>query len=82
MPSLQKENGSSGDFPFSVYRLLIIAQTEDSLLSVCLPRNKLPDGGVFPTILIVSQILAFRPWARLLDICFNGSFKNSEGTIL
>ncbi len=33
------ENGSLGDFPSSVYRLLIM-QTEVCCLSICLRRNK------------------------------------------
>jgi hypothetical protein len=39
MPPFQTENGSPGDFPWSIYRLLIV-QTEVCRLSVCWRRNK------------------------------------------
>ncbi len=38
--SFQTEKGSPGDFPYSVYRLLIV-QTEVRHFSVCLRRKKL-----------------------------------------
>jgi hypothetical protein len=39
MPPFQTEKGSPGDFPWSIYRLLIV-QTEVFRLSVCWRRNK------------------------------------------
>ncbi len=37
---IQTENGNPGDFPVSIYRLLIV-QMEVCRLSLCLQRNKL-----------------------------------------